>query len=680
MKIYENTNPDVVSKRRIIFIGIVIFMLFLIIIFKLCYMQLVNVKASVSNLNKLSTKTVYGRSMPRGKILDRNYNVIVDNIGTNMISYKRESKVSVKDEIDMAYLLAKKIDVSYTKLTVNMLKDFWIANNKEEADKKITKEEYELYERRKLKASELEKLKKERIGENELGVYQDIDKEAAYIYYLMNHGYSYDEKVIKDDASDEEYAYIVSNKEKLKGFETSTSWQRSYPYGDTLRQILGNVSSYEQGLPEELKNEYLKKGYSLNDRVGLSYLELQYEDELFGKKDKYEVKNGVKKLIEKGSSGNDIVLSIDINLQQELEKILEEELINVKGEPNTEYYDHTSVVITDPKTGEILAMASKQITNTPDGYKISDYTTNLLTGSDTPGSIVKGASMLVGYSTGNLKPGQVFYDKCIKFKNTPQKCSWSTSLGALNDITALRYSSNSYQFQLALKVAGVNYYHNMPIKIDDTALNTYRSVFNTLGLGVKSGIDLPNETEGYKGKTSNAGLLLNYSIGQYDTYSALQLSSYVNTLANLGERNKLHLVKEIRYSTDDDSLGSVKKTYEKEVLNTSDIDKIYFERVREGFKSVMDGYLGKGYMGSSPNPAGKTGTSESFYDSDGDGKVDQETYSKSFIGYAPYDNPVMSIVSISPHVRHKKSSSTYASGVNKRIVSRICNIFFENYK
>lgn len=676
----NNENPDVITKNRIIIILIFMFAIFLILIFRISYLQLFNIKASVANLEKLSTKTVYGTSMPRGRIYDRNYNVIVDNIGTNMISYKRESGIKTKDEIEMAYVLADKLDVDFAKLTINMLKDFWIANNKEEADDKITKNEYELYERRKLKASKLEKLKRKRITDEELSIYEDIDKESAYIYYLMNHGYSYDEKVIKENASDEEYAFVAQNKDTLKGFLISTSWERSYPYGDTLRQILGNVSSYEQGLPEELKSEYLNKGYSLNDRVGLSYLELQYEDELNGKKDKYEIKNGVKTLIEKGSRGNDIVLSIDINLQQELEKIVEEELINAKKEANTEYYDHTSVVITDPKTGEILAMASKQITNTLDGYKISDYTTNLLTGSDTPGSVVKGASMLVGYSTGNLKIGDVFYDKCIKFKNTPQKCSWKTSLGSLNDIKALQLSSNSYQFQLALKVAGVKYYHNMPIKIDDTALNTYRNVFSSLGLGVKSGIDLPFETEGYKGKQSNAGLLLNYSIGQYDTYSALQLSSYVNTIINEGVRLKLNLVKEIRTATNDDSLGEVKSTYQKTILNTSEIDKIYFQRVKEGFKSVMEGSLGRGYMGDSPNPAGKTGTSETFYDSNNDGKVDTETYSKSFIGYAPYDNPTMSIVSISPHVRHKKSISTYASNVNKRIVSRICNKFFEIYK
>lgn len=676
----QNKNPEIITKNRITFLLIFIIICFFIITLKMGYMQLFNTKASIANLNQLSTKTVYGSSMPRGRIYDRNYNVIVDNVGVNLISYKRESGMTRKDEVSIAYKLAEKLDVDYSALTDTEFRRFWIINNEEEADKKITEEEKKLYERRKLKATEIEALKIKRITLDELSAYGDVDKEAAYIYYLMNNGYYYDEKTIKEGATDEEYAYVAQNLDDLKGVSISTSWQRSYPYGDTLRQILGNVSSSKTGIPQELKSEYLNKGYSLNDRVGLSYLEYQYEDVLKGTKDEYEVKNGVKKLVKKGSRGNDIVLSIDINLQLELEKVIEEELIKAKKEANTAYYDHTSVVITDPKTGEILAMASKQITTTSDGYKISDYTTNILTGSDTPGSIVKGASMLVGYKTGNLKIGDVFYDKCIKFKNTPQKCSWSTSLGALNDVTALEYSSNSYQFQLALKVAGVNYYYDMPIKIDDTALNTYRKIFNELGLGVKSGIDLPSETEGYKGKTSNAGLLLNYSIGQYDTYSVLQLSSYVNTIINDGKRLKLNLLKEVREATDSEELGKVKSSYEKQVLNTVNIDKVYFERVKEGFQSVMSGFLGRGYMGDSPKPAGKTGTSESFYDADLDGKVDTETYSKSFIGYAPYDEPVMSIVAISPHVSYKNVATTYTSNVNKRIVSRICNIFFENYK
>lgn len=676
----ENKNPEVITKNRLIFLFLFILVCFVIIVIRIGYLQLFNVKASLSELNKLSTKRVSGSSMPRGRIYDCNYNVIVDNEGINLISYKKESGMKTKDEIELAYQLAEKLEIDYGGLTDQNLRKFWVVNNEEKAEEKISSEERELYERRKLKASEIENLKISRITDEELSAYSELDKEAAYIYYLMGNGYYYDEKIIKEDATDEEYAYVAQNISELKGVSISTTWRRTYPYGDTLRQILGNVSTSKTGIPEEYKAEYLNKGYSLNDRVGLSYLEYEYEDELKGTKDLYEVKNGKKTLIKKGSRGNDIVLSIDINLQIALEKIIEEELINAKKEANTRYYDHTSVIITNPKTGEILAMASKQITTTSDGYKINDYTTNLLTGSDTPGSIVKGASMLVGYKTGNLKIGDVFYDKCIKFKNTPQKCSWSTSLGSLNDITALKYSSNSYQFQLALKVAGVNYYYNMPIKIDSSALDVYRTIFKELGLGVKSGIDLPFETEGYKGKQSNAGLLLNYSIGQYDTYSVLQLASYVNTLASGGERLKLNLVNEVRNATETDELGDVKSKYEKAVLNNVSIDKAYFERVKEGFRSVMEGYLGRGYMGNSPNPAGKTGTSESFYDADGDGKVDTETYSKSFIGYAPADDPIMSIVAISPHVSHKNGSSSYTSNVNKRIVSRICNIFFENYK
>jgi penicillin-binding protein A len=224
------------------------FLMFLIIIIKLSFMQTHNLKASLGNLKKLSTKIVYGPSMPRGRILDRNYNVIVDNVGTNIISYKKEANVSVKDEIDYAYLLAEKIDINYAKLTKNSLKDFWIVNNKEKADKKITDKEYKLYERRKLKAKDLEALKKMRITDEELSIYSDIDKKSAYIYYLMNHGYSYDDKVIKEDITPLEYAFVAQNKNNLKGFSVSSSWKRTYPYGDTLRQILGNVSTSEQGI------------------------------------------------------------------------------------------------------------------------------------------------------------------------------------------------------------------------------------------------------------------------------------------------------------------------------------------------------------------------------------------------------------------------------------------------
>ena len=663
------------KNKRIIILLVFISIFFIIIISKLSYLQIRDNKASLIELEKLSTKKITGLSAPRGRIFDRNYNVIVDNEEINMLTYKKEKGVSTKDEVKISYEIANNIDLPYSKLTKRNLKEFWLINNIEKANSKITDREYELYERRKLKSRDLEEYKIARISDDDLSIYKDIDKKAAYIYYLMHNGYYYDDKIIKEELTSDEVNYINNNKSKLKGFLVIKSWKRSYPYGDTLRQILGNVSY----IPQEERSTYLNKGYKLNDRVGISYLEKEYEDELKGKKSTYELKNGVRTLLKDEERGNDIVLSIDMNLQSKLEEIMEEEMLKAKEEPNTNFYNNSSVVITNPKTGEVLAMASKQIMPTSNGYQIRDYTTNILSGSNTPGSIVKGASMLVGYSTGKLNIGDIYYDKCIKFKNTPEKCSWK-SLGTLNDITALTYSSNSYQFQLALKVAGINYYPNMPIKITDEPLNIYRNTFNKLGLGSKSGIDLPFETTGYKGKKTDAGLLLNYAIGQYDTYSSLQLSSYINTIANEGNRYKLNLVSEIRNSTNDSSLGSIKFKYSPVLLNKVDIEDKYFKRVNEGFKSVMEGYLGRGYMGKSPNPAGKTGTSESFYDSDNDGVVDKETYTKSFIGYAPYDNPVISISAISPHISFKNGNNKYTSNVNKRISSRICNFFFENLK
>lgn len=672
-------NNKLINKRFIFIASI--FLIFLIIIsIKLFNMQLFDTKKSMASLNKLSTKIVYGESKPRGRILDTNGNILVDNIGINKIVYKKENGIKKEYEFKIAYMLAEKLSLDEDKITDEILKKFWIANNKDLADKKITTKEYELYKQRKLKASKLEELKIKRVTKKEISSYNTLDKKAAYIYYLMHNGYSYDDKIIKEEITDEELFYVEENKGKLNGVSVVTTWKRVYPYGDLLKGILGSVSTSSNGIPKDKKTYYLQKGYSLNDRVGLSYLELEYEDELKGTKDKYEVKNGVKKLIKKGHRGNDIVLSIDINLQKEVEEILKEEILKAKSEANTNYYDHSSVIITDPRTGNILSVASKQVIMQNNDYKVNDYITSTLSLSISPGSVVKGASMLVGYKTGNLKFGDVYYDKCIKFKNTPKKCSWSNSLGSLNDITALKFSSNSYQFQLALKVAGVKYYYNMPVKIDSSALDTYRNVFKSLGLGSKTGIDLPNENAGYEGKESNAGLLLNYAIGQYDSYTIYQLASYINTIINDGDRLKLSLLKEIRSYTNDDSIGPVKLKYEKKSIDKLDLDKSYFLRVKEGFKSVMQGYLGRGYMGDIKDSAGKTGTSETFYDSDADKVVDTETYTKSFIGYAPADNPVMSIVSISPHVRVKNNYSNYSSNVNKRIVSRICNKFFEIYK
>ena len=282
--------------------------------------------------------------------------------------------------------------------------------------------------------------------------------------------------------------------------------------------------------------------------------------------------------------------------------------------------------------------------------------------------------MLVGYNSGVIIPGEVMTDECIKLYSFPSKCS-SHRIGSLNDIKALAESSNVYQFKIAMKVAGINYTYNTKAFVSDKDFDLYRNTFKEFGLGVKTEIDLPIESLGYIGKTISPDLYLNFSIGQYDTYTPIQLSQYITTLAS-GKRLKPLLLNEIYSDFDNKEL-----IYKQEsvVLNKISTKEEYLNRVREGFISVMEDGLGKNVMGYIPKPAGKTGTSESFIDTNKDGKIDTETVSNSFIGYAPYDNPKMTITVTSPDVENPNTNISFHSYVNRRIAREISNLYSDSF-
>ena len=670
---------DNIIEKRYLFISIVLIILFLIITIRLFKLQILDYDKYKDSLSVAVEKTVEGSSAPRGRIYDRNYKLLVDNKAIKTIYYKKEPKVTTEEEIELAYTISNIINVDYSKLTENRLKDFYYVNNKELCQKKITNEEWDKYFKRKLNDDDIQDLIYKRITPEELKKYDDKDKEAAYIYYLMNKGYSYAEKIIKNkNVTEEEYAKISENIESLHGFNTKLDWERIYLYGDTFKSILGTVSSDTAGIPEELASTYLEKGYSLDDRVGTSYLEYQYEDYLKGTKPVYRIKgNNNYELISQGKRGNDIVLTIDIDLQKYLENTLKEEILNTKKEANTKYYNRSFAIISNPNTGEILAMAGKQAVKNKEGkLEVIDYTPGVVTLPVTAGSVVKGASMMVGYKYGAINIGTVQRDECIKIQATPEKCSWRT-MGDIDDLYALRYSSNVYQYKIAIKVGKGTYKYDEPLKIDTAAFGKYRTMYSSFGLGVKTGIDLPVESLGYMGTSKLSGHLLDFAIGQYDTYTPIQLSQYINTIANGGTRLKPYLLKEV-YSppvNKDDVLGDLVYATEKEELGKVDIDKKYMDRVRTGLNQVVTMGLGYGYMGKYNNSSGKTGTSQSFIDTNNDGVVDTQTISSSFVGYSPSNKPQMSIVVVSPDV--SLPEATYQSNVTKRISSKIVNKYFE---
>lgn len=666
---------EIMEKRFNIIIGIIC-VLFLIITSRVFYLQILKNDEYTEKLSYSTEKKIESTSSPRGRIYDRNYNLLVDNEAVKTIYYKKKSGVTAKEEIELAYTIGDNISIDYSGINDTKLKDFYYKGHYEECRKKITDKEWDLYSKRKLTDKDILKLIYERI-DDEIKEYDERDKKAAYIYYLMNKGYSYAEKVIKNkDVTEEEYAYISENIDNLNGFNTKLDWERVYLYGDTFKTILGSVSSNSQGIPEELAKTYLKKGYSLDDRVGISYLEYQYEDYLKGTKATYRLlSDNSYELVSEGKRGNDIVLTIDINLQKYLEEMLANEVYNAKGEAGTNYYNRSFVVVSDPNTGEILAMSGKQVLTNDNGEKyVVDYTPGIVTLPVTPGSVVKGASMMVGYKYGAIDIGTVINDECIKIKDTPEKCSWRT-MGNIDDIYALQYSSNVYQYKIAINVGGGTYEYNKGLSLDLDAFKKYRDMYAEFGLGLKTGVDLPVESLGYMGTSKLPGHLLDFAIGQYDTYTPIQLSQYINTIANGGNRLKPYLLKEVYTPSDNgDKFGSLVYKGNITIQGTLSVDKKYIDRVREGFNAVVTSGLGYGYMGYYTNSSGKTGTSESFIDTDNDGKVDTETITTSFVGYSPSDNPKMSVVVVSPDISIPDNSQ---SMVTKRISANIVNKYFE---
>lgn len=609
--------------------------------------------------DNLKNMTITGSSAPRGRILDVNGKVLVDNTGINTLIYNRTDRTSSMSEVDIAYKLGDVLKFDESRFTTGKLKTFYMIKNGG-CKNLITEEEYQLYKERKLSGSDLEALKYERITDEVLSEFSFEDKNAAFIYSILSTGYYYEDKIIKKNLSDEEVVAI--NDLNLPGIRTDLTWERIYPYGDTLRSVLGTIST--NGVPLEMKDYFLDKGVSLNSTVGTSFLELEYDDYLRGKDAKYKIgEDGRLELIEPEEMGADVYLSIDIDKQLEIERILKSEILNAKKLQSAKYFNHSFLMVGDPNTGEIVAAAGLQLV----GDKFKDITATMISSSYTVGSIVKGATMSVGYANELIQEGKTVTDSCIKVYGTSPKCSW-TRLGAIDDIRAMAQSSNYYQFLIATRLTNPNYRWNSKLGATQEHFDIYRDMLSSYGLGAITGVDLPNERTGIKGRTVSDDLLLNLAIGQYDTYTPVEVFQYVNTLANDGTRLKPTFMKKI-VKNDETILEQTPTVVGKVALP---IEKI--ERVQKGLREVMISGTGRNYASSSIQAAGKTGTSETFIDTDGDGKIDTNTTSTAFILYAPYDDPKYSLMILSPNI----SAGGHKYAINLRVIKQVSDYLFSS--
>ncbi|MDN6722250.1 MAG: penicillin-binding protein 2, partial [Staphylococcus equorum] len=610
------------------------------IVLRLGYLQIAE-GSHYEQLIKNSENLTVNEAVPRGRILDRNGKVLVDNASKKAITYARGRKTSQSEVLKIAKDLSRLIEMDTDKITDRDKQDYWIQIHPNKAED-LMKEEQALLEDGSISQDDYDESLYKKIGAKQTDTLTDEDLQILSIYREMMSGSALDPQMIKnEDVSDEEYAAVSQKLSELPGVNTTMDWDRKYPYDDTLRGIFGDVSTSEEGIPKELTEKYLSKGYSRNDRVGKSYLEYQYDDILKGKKKemKYTTdKSGDvidSKVINPGSRGDDLVLSIDIELQKKTEEYLEKQIDKLRSE-GAKDMDNAMIVVQNPNNGDVLAMAGKQIDKNGD---LTDYDIGTFTSQYAVGSSIKGGTLLAGYQNNAIDVGDEMVDQPLEFAGGLKKSSYFNQDGkvTINDKEALMHSSNVYMFKTALKIAGSAYTPNMTLPSDiSEAGQKLRKGLNQVGLGVKTGIDLPNETSGQiEPLTDNPGNFLDLAIGQYDTYTPLQLSQYVSTIANDGYRVQPHIGLEVRDATNKDTLGPVKEKFKGDVLNKVNNTEEEVNQVQEGFEMAFNEEEGTGYESFNDTEvpsAGKTGTAEVFQD--GDPKVNA-----TYVGYAPIENP-----------------------------------------
>lgn len=679
-KVKKKKKNHLPLRLNILFFAV--FLLFSLMIVRLGVVQLVHGETFREEVERTEDITI-GTMVPRGKIMDRNQNVVVDNNALNAIIYTRYPTTTSEQILETATKLSKLITMKTDRITERDRKDYWILLHPEEAKEKITKEEWALFEEGELEDQDLYRLQLDRITEEEQNSFTKEELQILAIKREMDSGYALTQIIIKSDVTEREYARVSENLALLPGVDIATDWERGYPYDETLRSVLGKVTTRQEGLPSEKVDYYVSRGYSRNDRVGKSYIEMQYEDVLFGKKG--QIQNITDKagnvlsstIISEGEAGKDLILSLDINLQIEVEKIIEEELAAAKGRAGNHMLDRAFVVMMNPKTGEVLSLAGKQYTKENGKTVMKDFALGTITTSYPMGSAVKGATLLTGYETGAIQPNTVFYDAPLVIKGTPPKASYR-NMGNVNDLTALRLSSNVYMFHTVIKIGKGQYIPNGPLSLSADVFDTLRYYFSQFGLGVKTGIDLPNESIGFKNTTETSpGLALDMGIGQYDNYTPLQLAQYVSTIANDGYRMQPQILKEIHdpEKSGEGTTGKMIYSSEPKVLNRIDMKKEYIDRVKEGFRQAFQESGGTAYshfnLASAPySAAGKTGTAETLYYGPNESYRGSDTYNLTLVGYAPHDDPEVSFSIVVPWVNDSDQ-------INNNIGKRIMDAYFE---
>ena len=655
----------------------IVILLFMTIIGRLLYMQVLNKDFYEKKLASAS-QTKVTTSSARGEIYDASGKPLVENTLKQVVSFTRSNKMTAKDLKEIASQLLGYVSISSPNLTERQLADYYLA------DPEIYKKTVEALPGEKRLDSDGNRLSESELYNNAVDSvqasqlnYTEDEKKEVYLFSQLNAvGNFATGSIVTDSLTDTQIALIASASKKLPGISISTSWERKV-LETSLSSIIGSVSSEKAGLPAEEADAYLKKGYSLNDRVGTSYLEKQYEETLQGKRsvkeihlDKYGNMESVEN-IEDGTKGNNIKLTIDLAFQDSVDALLKSYFNSELGNGGAKYSEGVYAVALNPKTGAVLSMSG--IKHDLKTGELTSDSLGTITNVFVPGSVVKAATISSGWENGVLSGNQTLTDQSIIFQGSPPINSWYTAFSGPMPITAvqaLEYSSNSYMVQTALGIMGLTYQPNMIAAIGnlESAMGKLRSTFGEYGLGSATGIDLPDESTGFIPKDYDLANYITNSFGQFDNYTPMQLAQYVATIANNGVRVAPRIVEGIYGNNDKGGLGDLIQQLKPTEMNKVNISDSDMSILQQGFYQVAHGTsgltTGRAFSnGALVSISGKTGTAESYV-ADG-----QQATNTNAVAYAPSDNPQIAVAVVFPH------NTNLTNGVGPSIARDIINLY-----
>ena len=398
----------------------------------------------------------------------------------------------------------------------------------------------------------------------------------------------------------------------LPGIGTTEDSQRYYPLGTLASHIIGFAGIDNQGLEGiELTRETALKGIpgSILQEFGANGIPLpQAEHQYLAPK-----------------QGNTVRLTIDKNIQsfaeRELQKLMSGQGINMNGQSPK----NASILVMDPNTGEMLALASAPSFD-PNHYQEADQSTRrniAIQNGYEPGSTFKIITLAAALEEKKIKPTEHFFDKgayTVLGKNV--RC-WKA--GGHGDQTFVQVAENSCNpgfIEMGQRLG----------------MDAFYKYLRDFGFGQKTGIEMSGEALGILAnkKKATALDLATMSIGQTNNVTPIQLLTAVSAVANGGTLMKPQLVKEIVGPS-----GRVVTPFEKEVVrrviseDTSKLEREILEAVvtnGTGRRSFLPGY----------RVAGKTGTAQKV----ANGGYIQGEYVASFAAFAPADKPRLAMLAV----------------------------------